>query len=132
MEGCDGRIGSGRRLGRLLLAGCCLWLPVGSTPPSANAEIVSRPLGKDAKGQVVSGYVFQPGRSYRHRSRSSDSVFGGRRDGYRGRRGIDYGYRSYGYPYYAPAFYYYVPSSYCYPIRPVVYGGSRLSVQLRF
>jgi hypothetical protein len=132
MAGCKGKIWSGRHIGRTLLLGACWWLAFGAAPPSANAEIVTRPLGKDAKGQAVSGYVFQPGRSYRHRSRSSDSVFGGRRDDYRSRRGIDYGYGGYGYPYFAPAFYYYVPSSYCYPIRPVVYGGSCLSVQLRF
>lgn len=123
---------AGWNIGRMLLLGTCWWLLFGAAPPSVNAEIVKRPLGKDAKGQAVSGYVFQPGRSYRHRSRSSDSVFGGRRDWRSHRRGIDYGYGGYGYPHYAPAFYYYVPSSYCYPIRPVVYGGSSLSVHLRF
>lgn len=116
----------------MLLLSACGWLAFGTAPPSADAEIVTRNLGKDANGQAVSGYVFQPGRSYRHRLRNSDSVFGGRREWRSDRRGIDYGYEGYGYPYYAPAFYYYVPSSYCYPIRPIVYGGSRLSVHLRF
>lgn len=122
----------GWNIGRMLLLGTCWWLSFGAAPPSADAEIVARNLGKDAKGQAVSGYVFQPRHSYRHRSRSSDSVFGGRREGRGSRRGIDYGYGAYGYPYYAPAFYYYVPSNYCNPIRPVVYGGSSLSVHLRF
>lgn len=121
-----------RDINRVLLLGACWWLAFGMAPQSADAEIVRRNLGKDAGGQTVSGYVFQPGRSYRHRSRRSDSVFGGRRDGRGDGRGIDYGYWGFGHPCYAPAFYYYVPSNYCHPIRPVVYGGSRLSVHLRF
>ncbi len=114
----------------MLSLGICGWLVSGMAAPSAEAEIVRRNLGKDAKGRTVSGYVFQPGRSFRKRPRSSASVFGGRRASRR--RGIDSGYRGYGYPYYATAFYYYIPAYYCYPIRPAVYGGSRLSVHLRF
>jgi len=127
-----GRIRGGGRIGGILLAGICLCVWFGTTTPTANAEIVRRNLGKDAKGRTVSGYVFQPGRSYRHRTRSSGSVFDGRRDRRHDRRGIDYGYRGYGYPYYGSAFYYYIPSNYCYPMRPIVYGGCSLSVQLRF
>ncbi|MCF6310987.1 MAG: hypothetical protein L3J39_00905 [Verrucomicrobiales bacterium] len=98
---------------------------------SLNAEIVTRELGKNSKGQTVSGYVFQPGRSYNRRPRRSDSVFGGRRDYARSGRGIDYGYR---YPNYAPYFYYHVPYSYAYsyPLHGYHHGGGVLSVHVSF
>ncbi len=114
---------------RVLAAGLCWWLCAGVAPVSVEAEIVQRDLGKNDKGQTVSGYVFQPGRSNRRRPRSSNSVFGGRRDYYRRGRGIDYGY---GYPVYASSFYYYVPRTYSYPIHHHYRGGGSLSVYVSF
>lgn len=113
----------GLLLAGLLYVGCVV------LPLSGKAEIVTRELGKNSKGQTVSGYVFQPGRSYQRRPRRSNSVFGGRRDYGRRGRGIDYGYR---YPLYAPAFYYYVPHSYSYPIHRYHHGGGSLSVHVSF
>lgn len=110
-------------LAGLLYVGCVIF------PLPSKAEIVTRELGKNSKGQTVSGYVFQPGRSYQRRSRRSNSVFGGRRDYGRGGRGIDYGYR---YPLYTPSFYYYVPHSYSYPIHHYHHGGGSLSVHVSF
>ena len=116
------------------LAGCCCRAFVcgcflGVAPLSIEAEIVQRDLGKNSKGETVSGYVFQPGRSYKRRARTSNSVFGGRTDRYRRGRGIDYGYQ---YPLYAPSFYYYVPRAYSYPIHHYHRSGGRLSVHLSF
>ena len=124
-----GQTSAGRSIGRMLLGGLCLWACIEVVPLSTQAEIVQRELGKNSKGETVSGYVFQPGRSYRRRPPNSNSVFGGRPDRYRRGHGIDYGYR---YPYYTPSFYYYVPYGYSYPIHHYHHGGGTLSVHLSF
>ena len=111
------------------LVGLCVYACLEVVPQSTEAEIVRRDLGKNSKGETVTGYVFQPGRSYRHRPRTSNSVFGGRPDRYRSGRGIDYGYR---YPFYAPSFYYYVPYGFSHPIHHHHHGGGSLSVHVRF
>jgi len=129
MAGWRGRVRGGWSIGRMLLAGFCLWVGLGAMPQSTDAEIVQRDLGKNSKGETVSGYVFQPGRSYRRRPRSSNSVFGGRPVRSNRARGIDYGYQ---YPFYAPSFYYFVPHAFSYPIHRFHHGGSRLSVCVSF
>lgn len=130
MIGWKGRSRGGSSLLRVLLVGFCMGPFFAVFPLSVEAEIVQRDLGKNSKGETVSGYVFQPGRSYRRRARTSDSVFGGRAERYRRGHGIDNGYQ---YPFYASSFYYYVPYSYSYPIhRYHGGGGGRLSVHLRF
>jgi len=129
MSSRGGRINAKWGTGRGLLAGLGLWTCVGALPLSTEAEIVQRDLGKNGKGETVTGYVFQPGRSYRRRPRTSNSVFGGRPDRYHRGRGIDYGYQ---YPFYAPSFYYHVPYGYSYPIHHFHRGGGRLSVHVSF
>lgn len=129
MAGWSGSKRLGRGIDRMLIIGLCLWSCVWAVPLSSVAEIVKRDLGKNSKGETVSGYVFQPGRSYRRSARSSSSVFGGRPVRSNSARGIDYGYQ---YPYYAPSFYYYVPRAFSYPIHRFHRGGSRLSVCVSF
>ena len=123
------QISAGRSICRMLIVGLCVWACIEVVPMSTEAEIVQRELGKNDKGETVTGYVFQPGRSYRRRSRSSSSVFGGRPDRYRRGHGIDYGYR---YPFHSPSFYYYVPFGYSYPIHHYHHGGGSLSVHVSF
>lgn len=124
----SGKIGPGWSIGRMLLTGFCCLAGLAAWPQSTEAEIVKRDLGKNSKGEAVSGYVFQPGRSYRRRARTSNSVFGGRAERYRSGRGIDYGYQ---YPLFVPSFYYYVPHAYSYPIR-YYRGGGSLSMCVSF
>ena len=81
------------RLGIVLLA-------AGLSVP-CQGEIIERELGTDANGNVVTGYVFQAGSSFRRSSRSTSSlrprrVYRPSRGIVRGGWGYGYGYR-YGY-----------------------------------
>jgi len=129
MRGREGQIRGGWNIWKMLLVGLFLWGCFEVGPLPAVAEIVKRNLGKNSNGETVTGYVFQPGRSYRRRPRSSSSVFGGRPARSHSARGIDYGYR---YPFYAPSFYYYVPRTFSHPIHHYHHGGGRLSVHVSF